>query len=274
MCLRVPRNVPSSHNLTDLSILLVEPSRVQSKIIMSRLQQAGNDNVEGVGNIEEAWSSLQGIVPDLVISSMYLPDATGTDLVGRMREDSVLQEVPFMLISSENRWENLEPIRQAGVIAILPKPFEMKDLKRALDATIQFVDPEEMDDFEIEDIKVLVVDDSSMSRRYISRIFENMGIEHITTATNGTEAVKLMEESLYDLVLTDFNMPEMDGERLTEHIRNRSDQSTIPILMVTAEQDSARLESVRQAGVSAICNKPFDSFTVKSMLAQLLGGER
>lgn len=257
--------------VTDLSIMLVEPSRVQRKIIMSRLLQAGNDNVEGVGTIEEAWTSLHGIVPDLVISSMYLPDATGTELVGRMRQEAALQEVPFMLISSENRWENLEPIRQAGVIAILPKPFEMQDLKRALDATVQFVDPQEVDEFEVEDIKVLVVDDSAMSRRYISRIISNMGIDHITTANDGTEAVKRMEECLYDLVITDFNMPEMDGERLIEHIRNHTDQSDIPILMVTAVEDSGRLESVRQAGVSAICNKPFDSFSVKSMLVQLLG---
>lgn len=258
-------------SVTDLSILMVETSPVQRKIIISQLKEAGNDNVEGVGTLEEAWASLQGIVPDLVISSMYLPDGTGTELIGRMRQDADLEEIPFMLISSENRWENLEPVRQAGVIAILPKPFEMKDLKRALNATIQFVDPDELDEFEVEDINVLVVDDSAMSRMYISRILRNMGIDHITMANDGTEAVSLMEQSLYDLVLTDFNMPEMDGQRLTEHIRNHTDQSTIPILMVTAEENTARLDSVRQAGVSAICNKPFDSFSVKSLLVQLLG---
>jgi len=256
--------------VNDLSILLVEPSRVQHKIIMSRLEQAGNDNVEGVRSLKEAWTSLRGIMPDLVISSMYLPDGTGTHLLARMRKDPDLQDIPFMLISSEYRWEHLEPVRQAGVIAILPKPFEMKDLKRALDATIQFVDPDELEEFDVEDINVLVVDDSILSRRFLVRILKNMGIEHITTANDGTEAVSLMEQSLFDLVLTDLDMPEMDGKRLIDHIRNHTDQSRIPILMVTAEEDLARLDSVRQAGVSAICNKPFDSLGVKNLLIKLM----
>lgn len=97
-----------------------------------------------------------------------------------------------------------------------------------------------------------------------------MGMENITLARDGLEAVKVLEDALFDIVITDFNMPEMDGERLTSYIRNRSNQSSIPILMVTSEENEARLDSVMKSGVSAICDKPFNASHVKNLLSQLL----
>jgi two-component system chemotaxis response regulator CheY len=71
-------------------------------------------------------------------------------------------------------------------------------------------------------------------------------------------------------VITDFNMPKMDGEKLTNFIRNDSSQSSIPILMVTSENSEARVDSFMQSGVSAVCDKPFHAGYVKNLLGQLL----
>lgn len=74
---------------------------------------------------------------------MYLGEVTGSELLIRMRERSELKDTPFMLVSSETKWENLNALKQAGVMAILPKPFNVEDMKMALQATADYIDPEE-----------------------------------------------------------------------------------------------------------------------------------
>ena len=257
--------------IEELSILLLEPSITQRKIIAAKLNEAGNKNVEMVASPDEAWKSMSAVTPDLVMSSMYFDEGTGSELVSRMRECENLRDIPFMLISSENRFERLDPVKQAGVMAILPKPFSVDDMRLALEATAEYMTTdEELELFDTEGLRVLVVDDSLTARKHISRLLSNMGMENITLARDGVEAVKILEETLFDIVITDFNMPEMDGERLTSYIRNHSNQSTIPILMVTSEENEARLDSVMKSGVSAICDKPFDAGHVKTLLGQLL----
>ena len=259
--------------LQDLSICIVEPSAVQGNIIRRSLEE------EGVGKVwmhQDAASALAGIrryPPDLVISAMYLPDMTGTELVGRLRTDpdEAVRDIPFMLVSSETRLAMLEPVRQAGAVAILPKPFAPDDLRRALIATMELLHPDEFAlDIDIEDLHVLIVDDSAMSRRHIRRVLENLGIEQIDEAENGRVATQRIESTFYDLVFTDYNMPEMDGEMLTRFIRERSSQKSIPVILVTSERDSGRLSAVQHAGVSAICDKPFEPATVRELIQRAL----
>ena len=263
-----------SHHLSveDLTILLVEPSNTQRKIIVQRLQEAGIRKVDAVATGSDALAAMEIHVPDLVISSMYFGDMDGSLLIQEIRENPRLEDIPFMLITSERHPHNLESIRQAGVLAILSKPFRSEDLKRALYATVDFVDPTplELEHVDVEDLAVLVVDDSLLSRRYLCQVLANSGIERITEAANGLEAADILGTHNFDLVVTDYNMPEMDGQALVEFIRQESSQPDLPVLMVTGEQDHARLASVRQAGVSALCDKPFDLTNLRHVVERLL----
>ncbi len=96
---------------------------------------------------------------------MYLVDMTGVDLVHKIRENSDSCNMAFLLISSETKINYLEPIRQAGAIAILPKPFTSQDLGRALSATLDYLNPHqiELKHLDTEGISVLVVDDRQIS---------------------------------------------------------------------------------------------------------------
>ena len=75
---------------------------------------------------------------------------------------------------------------------------------------------------------------------------------------------------MVDLVVTDYNMPEMDGREFVEYVRSRSWQRSVPILMVTSETDQGRLAAVEEAGVSGICDKPFEPAVVRCLLARML----
>ncbi len=258
--------------IKDLRICVVEPSRTQAKIIESVLKDLNVSNITTFNGGIEAIDNLESCYPDLVISSMYLPDMTGTDIILSMRDTESLEAVPFMLISSETSFAMLEPIRQAGVIAILPKPFKSQDLKKALYSTVDFISPDLSDlaDIDMDELEVLVVDDSNLARKHIIRVLKNVGVEHIHQAKNGKDAVNQINNQFFDLVVTDYNMPEMDGEMLTRYIREESSQSSIPIIMVTSEGDKQRLAAVQQAGISGICDKPFETANVKILIRNVL----
>ena len=261
-------------NISDLYILLVEPSNVQRKYIIQHLEQAGVGSITGVSSGTEALEVIAKDKPDLVISSMYFSDMTGIDIVTAIREDQNTDSIPFMLISSEQSFRMLEPVRQAGVIAILPKPFTKEDLQRALNATIHYIDPGELDleYFDVENLNVLVVDDSRLAQKNICNVIRQMGVNdaNVTTALNGKEAIASMDDKQFDLVITDLNMPVMDGNELIDYIRHESAQPYVPVLMVTSESNKARLEHLQQAGVSAICDKPFEPENVKGLLSKIL----
>lgn len=261
-------------NICDLAILLVEPSKTQLKAIIQHLREEGVSNIEGVATGAEALHLLQTHRPDLIISSLYLPDMTAIELVEQIKHDEKLSDIPFMLVSSETNFKVLDNIRQAGVVAILSKPFESRDLKNALRATLEFIDPQEIDlaHYDIENVRVMVVDDSKLARKHMMRVLNNMGMTQITEACDGKQAAERFAASqeAFDLIITDLNMPNMDGAELIRFIREDLKNAIVPILMVTSEQNETRLNNIQKSGLSAICDKPFDPQTVKEMLYRIL----
>ncbi len=257
--------------LNELVVMVVEPSTTQRRIICNALHDNGVTTVLESASGEDTFERLTSEAPDLVISAMYLPDMTATDLVHRLRESSQHADTPFVLISSETRFQYLDPIRQAGVAGILPKPFTDQQLGTALVATLDMLSHTVSDhDLEEQALRVLVVDDSPMARKHISRVLNSLGIEHIDTAADGVEALERIAEHLYDFVVTDYNMPHMDGKELIDHIRHDSSQTSLPILMVTSEEDDNRLSAVQQSGVSAICDKPFEPAMIRHLVKRMV----
>ncbi|MBP5987010.1 MAG: response regulator [Azonexus sp.] len=258
--------------LADLSVVLVEPSSMQAHLVSRMLTSQGVRSVKvlesGMAALAELSERHEGLV---VVSSLYLPDMAGTDLVAAMREDPDLESIPFILISSETRPQVLEPVRQSGACSIVTKPFNEQQLSRALYAAADYLNPPaDADMTEIDSLRVLLVDDSMASRRHLRRMLTDLGIDKITEAADGKEAVALLQSTMVDLVITDYNMPEMDGRELTEYIRTQSWQCDVPVLMVTSEQNMGRLAAVERAGVSAICDKPFEAGSIRRLITESL----
>ncbi len=257
----------------DLTILLVEPSSTQQKIIIQNLAKAGVVKVDPVSNGTEALKHLNNACPDLVISSMYFEDMTAENLIHQIRTNTECHEVPFMLVSSEVRFGRLDPIRQAGVVAVLPKPFNINELNTALKNTLSFLEPEELslDNYDPATLRVLVVDDSALARKFIIKTLKDLGVTNFTEADDGKTAIEVLkEQQFFDLIVSDYNMPEVDGKELVTFIRNTESLAHIPVLMVTSEQNRAILNNIEQVGVSAICDKPFEQDHVKQLLAGIM----
>ncbi|MDP4534862.1 response regulator [Alkalimonas collagenimarina] len=259
-------------SIADLSMLLVEPSDMQRKVIMKHLQQEGIQHIDQAATLAEAKQRLHNHQPDLIASALHFSDGTASDLLDFIHQQPTLAHLPFMLVSSEHRKSQLEQFKQSGVIAILPKPFTADHLGMALNAAVDLLTPSELElsMFDVHDVRVLVVDDSTLARNHIQRVLRNMGIQHLVEAKDGKEAIAILQQQMFDLVVTDYNMPEINGRELTSYIREHSQQAHIPILMVTSEANDAHLSTIEQAGVNAVCDKPFAPETVKSLLFKLL----
>lgn len=264
--------------IEDLQVYVVEPSIVQSNYAEARLNKLGINRIHIFNHGKELLDEMAKTAPDVVISSMYLPDMDGGELIQRIRQQEWDKKIAFILISSETNPRYLEPVRQSGSSAILRKPYQVEQLHKALTAALDYIspDPDEFDlgrDIDLDLFKVLLVDDSRLARKHIRQVLESLGILNFVEAENGKQAAECIDESMFDLVVTDYNMPEMDGRELTEYIRTKSMQSHLPILMVSSEQNENRLAAVEQAGVSGVCDKPFEPEVVKEMLEVILLGD-
>ncbi len=259
-------------SLGELLVIVVEPSPTQQRIVQLLLDELGMADPVTVENGAQALERMRTLHPDLVISTLYLPDMSGSELLREMRDEEQLQEIPFILVSSETRFRYLEPVRQAGALAILPKPFTKKELCLALSATLDLINPApvQISSYDPESVEVLVVDDSALSRKHICTVLSSMGMERFTEAADGVEALELLRRRYFDLVVTDYNMPNMNGRELVDRIRNSNIQPSIPVLMVTSEQDRNQLAAIQQAGVSAICNKPFEPRALRTLIEQIM----
>ena len=256
----------------ELSILLIEPSDTQRKIMLKQLAQHDITEVTAANNITSANKILNRHQFDLIISSLYLEDGTALALLKQIRADEIHAETAFMLVSSENKRENLEEFKQSGVVAILPKPFTTEHLHSAINNTLDLLtsDDIELEYFDVHQIRVLLVDDSALARKFIKRVLNNLGLLKVTEACDGSEAISLLADNMFDLVVTDYNMPEVDGRQLTRFIREQSQQSHLPILMVTSESNDTHLANIETDGVNALCDKPFEPEYVKQVLYRLL----
>jgi two-component system chemotaxis response regulator CheY len=260
----------SNVSLQDLTILMVAPSRVLAAVLRKELGDMGAVQTVSCKNISEAMDKMREVQPDLVVSSMYFEDGDGIDLITTMRHEEAFKDTLFMLISSETRFEMLDPVRQAGVVAVLSRPFTQEALIQAVNTTLGYLDEKaaSIDHQKLTSLKLLLVDDSKLARRHMLNVLEKLGITpvQIIQAEHGFEAVEKLKEEKFDLVLTDYNMPQMDGEELLKYIRQHSELDNMPVIMVTSEENETKLASIKSHGVTAMLNKPFDPPNLKALL--------
>lgn len=259
----------------NLNVVLVEPSAMQARSVIKAFNDIGITNLRTADSAAAALQLMRTARPDVVVGALYLPDMSGTELVLAMHADEDLDGIPFILVSSETRADSLDSARQAGISAILPKPFSSAQLQQALDTSLDYLAAEQAMhvDFRAEELRVLLVDDSPNARKFMRRLLENLGVTNFLEADNGKIAVDILSSSMVDLVITDYNMPEMDGAALVTYIRQHSWQKSVPVLMVTSESNQSRLAAVEAAGVSGILDKPFEPMVVRKLLARVLANQ-
>ena len=119
-------------------------------------------------------------------------------------------------------------------------------------------------------MRVLAVDDSATMRRIIKNQLKQSGVEDVDEASNGREALLLLDRKQYDLLITDWNMPEMCGLDLVMEVRRNDALKKLPVLMITTVSAKEDIVNALKAGVNNYVVKPFDAATLQAKVTQLV----
>lgn len=119
-------------------------------------------------------------------------------------------------------------------------------------------------------MRVLIVDDSATMRRIVRNNLKFAGYDDAVEAGNGVEGLACLADNPIDLVITDWNMPEMNGIEFAKAIRSKDQYKDLPILMITTVAERENIMIALSSGVSNYIVKPFDAETLKKKLDQIL----
>lgn len=284
----VPEPQPK-HDVKPPIALLVESSRVQASIMRKYLDSLGFETLMAA-TLAEAITQARSRKPDVVLSAMFLKDGTGVEVGQRMNAAFPFQTIGFVLVSSQEESKSITSLSQCGPATLLHKPFTIEKLAATLSEVLKrpiHVSPSKSmaaqpvstgmtaefkrPALDRAAIRVLIVDDSAIARTNVKRVLQSLGVNQFTEAMDGAQAVAAVAQKPFDLVVTDYNMPMMDGAALIAYLRQNTSTATIPVVMVTTETDEHKLAAVRQFGVAAIVPKSFPVATIRQVLEQIFG---
>lgn len=120
--------------------------------------------------------------------------------------------------------------------------------------------------------RIIVADDSQTARMFIKRCLQIVGLQdaEFIEAENGKEALTLLKESPSDLLVTDLNMPTMDGETLLKWVKGNPRLTEVPVMVVTSAGNPAKEKQLLELGAFCVLNKPVNPAVLREKLEQLL----
>ena len=119
------------------------------------------------------------------------------------------------------------------------------------------------------EMKILVVDDFSTMRRIVKNLLRDLGFNNTTEADDGLTALPILQKGGIDFLITDWNMPGMQGIDLLKAVRADEKLASLPVMMVTAEQKREQIVEAAEAGVNGYIVKPFTANTLKEKIEKI-----
>lgn len=268
-----------------LTVLVVEPSRVQASIIKGYLQERSYAVLETVANGNAAIEAVRRLRPRAVISAMYLPDLSGVELAQRIRREIQVDAPGFLLVTSEAQCPEAAALSELNRVLLLLKPFSAEQMVQGLEQVTgasQTLPPPATATASGSgralggqrprcELRVLLADDSSTARLHVRGVLQGLGFTQFIEVPDGAQAIAVAAREKCDLIVTDYNMPLMDGRALVSYLKQNPETSAIPIIMVTTEHESRVLDPVRKLGVVAIFEKSFPATAVGPVMDSLFG---
>ncbi|HEX2582438.1 MAG TPA: response regulator [Dongiaceae bacterium] len=121
------------------------------------------------------------------------------------------------------------------------------------------------------DLNILIVDDYRTMLRIIRNLLKQLGFDHVDEATDGSQALQMLRERNYGLVISDWNMEPITGLQLLKEVRTDARLKSMPFIMITAESKTENVVAAKEAGVSGYIVKPFNAETLRTKLQAVLG---
>ncbi|MBI5426646.1 MAG: response regulator [Nitrospinae bacterium] len=120
-------------------------------------------------------------------------------------------------------------------------------------------------------MKILVVEDNLTTRLFIKKGLKKLGFANIVLADDGTHALIEMKRAKFDLILSDWNMPNMDGLYFLQEVKKIKEVKNTPFILITAETDVQKVRQAMRAGVDQYIVKPFSPSALEARIKQAFG---
>ncbi|MBU0970013.1 MAG: response regulator, partial [Proteobacteria bacterium] len=121
-------------------------------------------------------------------------------------------------------------------------------------------------------IKIVVADDSGTMRMMFKQILAKAGYTNLVMAVNGADGLEKVKDERPDLVVSDWNMPQMDGMEFLQALRATDEFKNLPFIMATAQSDKGQQLSIREAGGNGHVPKPFDAQQISAAIEKAFAG--
>lgn len=278
------RYVSSRKDFRGLSALAVDDNVVALEIVHDFLQTLGFSVVTAKSGQEALtalndWKS-QDRHFDLVFIDWKMPDMDGIETSKRIHQIIAPAKLPVIIMTTAyNRDDVLGLARESGISNVMTKPLSPSTMLNVLVDIFGRGLPEKSSKLkkahemamvkEFAGARILLAEDNEVNQLVASRILKNAGLQ-VEIANNGLEAVKMLRQNDYDMVLMDIQMPEMDGLAATREIRSIPEFQDLPIVAMTAHAMNGDRELSLKAGMNDHINKPINLQELFSSLARWL----
>lgn len=236
------------------TIMLVEDSAAMALMLKSRIEAETTGEVEWYKTYAEASQALTQYRPSLAVTGMNLPDAPDGEIIDLLEEE----EIPTILFTATLNRKVRERASAAHIVDYFIK--DAKDTTDHIIHTIQRVTNATV-------ASILIVDDSESARLTLAEILRLQNYR-IYEANSGTQALAALEaHDDIQLVITDFHMPDMDGQELTRRIRAGYQPEQVRIIGISASSDPYLSAALLKAGASDFVYRPYIAEEVKCRIA-------
>jgi response regulator RpfG family c-di-GMP phosphodiesterase len=246
-----------------MRVLVADPSAVVRSFLALSLERGGA-HVSFADDAAQALEKIRDI--DLVIVDSDLPGAGGVELCRRVKEDRLSRHIPVIVLDSQGTGDIVRDAYQAGAGACIPK-------NQARDKLLEDISQVLMDAALRRDRLVLVVDDSITVRSLVSRSLKEAGFR-VMEAENGRAALRLLKESRPDIILSDIDMPEMNGEAFCRAVHKDPGLASIPFVVMSSNDQRPIMRRMLRIGADSYIVKPFNIeqlvITVEKLLSDRL----
>jgi response regulator RpfG family c-di-GMP phosphodiesterase len=202
---------------------------------------------------------------DIVVSDIDMPKINGIELCRTLKKTVDTQGTPVVMVSTFDSDSDVDKGFQAGASAYLSK-YEIQD--RLLDTVENVLSKSKFKG----DRLVMIVDDSKVVRRIVEKGLAEAGFR-IITAENGKKALNLLDTIQPDLILSDIEMPDINGFDFCQTVQTNSDLSSIPIIAMSSKTDRGYMKRMLQNGASAYLCKPFNIDELVILVEKLLSDQ-
>lgn len=256
--------------------LVVDDLEANRKLLCRILRQWGAEAVQAENSDQTIQNITSGGAFDAVLVDYHMPDANGLSLARRIQALNLPQPLPLVLISSYTGKYPESVLREAGYVAAIAKPLRQTILRSTLHDILYPHQKINADLFHPEDfhyagreLSILIVEDNSVNRKVVLQMLKKFGLT-ADVAADGNDALLADSQKLYDLILMDIHMPNLDGVETTKRLKERHQAAERPhIVALTADATVAEREVCLAVGMEDYLLKPITLDTMRRVLRRV-----